>query len=97
MKALRNGITRYGAAAGDPELREAISNKIKIYNGISIKPDEVMITNGGKQAIYNLLQVIIDPGDEVLIPSPYWLSYPEIVKLAGGVPIKIASSAIKSK
>ncbi len=93
VRALRNGITKYGPAAGDPELREAISNKIKKYNGITINPDEVLITNGGKQAIYNLLQVILDPGDEVLIPSPYWLSYPEIVKLAGAVPIMIASSA----
>ena len=95
VKALRDGITRYGPAAGDPELREAISYKIKKYNGISINPDEVLITNGGKQSIYNLLQVILDPGDEVLIPSPYWLSYPEIVKLAGGVPKIIESSAEK--
>ena len=95
VKALRNGITRYGPAAGDPELREAIANKIRKFNHISISPEEVLVTNGGKQAIYNLLQIILNPGDEVLIPAPYWLSYPEIVKLAGGIPIAIKSSAEK--
>ena len=91
--ALREGITRYGPAAGDPELREAIANKMRTSNNIETKSSEVLITNGGKQAIFNLFQVIINPGDEVLIPAPYWLSYPEMVKLAGGIPIAIESSA----
>ncbi len=91
IRALHEGHTRYGPAAGDPELRQAIAEKLTNINKIRTKPDEVLITNGGKQAIYNLLQVIINQDDEVIIPGPYWLSYPEIVGLAGGVPIIIKS------
>ena len=93
IKALKDGITRYGPAAGDPQLREAIAKKLTVENNVPTEKEEVLITNGGKQAIYNLLQVILNPGEEVLIPSPYWLSYPEIVKLAGAKPISIDSSA----
>jgi len=92
LKALKDGKTRYGPAAGDPELREAIALKQSIINNVPTKPDNVLVTNGGKQAIYNLFQVVLNPGDEVLIPSPYWLSYPEITLLAGAKPIKIESS-----
>ncbi len=91
-KALRDGITRYGPAAGDPELREAIAEKLTNTNQIPTNKEEVLVTNGGKQAIYNLFQVLLNQGDEVIIPSPYWLSYPEIAKLAGGKPIAIPSS-----
>ena len=93
VKALRDGITRYGPAAGDPELREAIASKLKDCNHIPIGSDNVLVTNGGKQAIYNLFQVILNQGDEVLIPAPYWLSYPEIAFLAGAKPIPLPSSA----
>ncbi len=89
LKALKDGYTRYGPAAGDPELREAIAFKQTTKNHSPTKADNVLITNGGKQAIFNLLQIILNPGDEVLIPSPYWLSYPEIVRLAGAIPINI--------
>ncbi len=92
LKALKEGKTRYGPAAGDPELREAIAEKQSNINKIPTKAENVLVTNGGKQAIYNLLQVILNPGDEVLIPSPYWLSYPEITLLAGAKPIKIELS-----
>ena len=92
-KALEEGITRYGPAAGDPELREAIAQKLSEINNIPTKPENVLVTNGGKQAIYNLFQVILDPGDEVLIPSPYWLSYPEIARLAGAKPVIIKTKA----
>ena len=92
LKALKDGNTRYGPAAGDPELREAIALKQSIINNVPTKADNVLVTNGGKQAIYNLFQVVLNPGDEVLIPSPYWLSYPEITLLAGAKPIKIESS-----
>ncbi len=91
-KALRDGYTRYGPAAGDPELRDAIADKITKVNNIPTERENVLVTNGGKQAIFNLLQVILNPGDEVLIPSPYWLSYPEIVTLAGAKPIIIESN-----
>ena len=92
LKALKDGKTRYGPAAGDPELRELIADKQTKANGVPTKSQNVLVTNGGKQAIYNLLQVVLNPGDEVLIPSPYWLSYPEIALLAGAKPVKIYSS-----
>ncbi len=92
LKALKDGITRYGPAAGDPELREAIAQKQSNINKVPTKAENVLVTNGGKQAIYNLFQVVLNPGDEVLIPSPYWLSYPEITLLAGAKPIKVESS-----
>ena len=82
-QALRDGITRYGPAAGDPELREALAEKLSSGNGIATSPEQVLITNGGKQAIYNLFQVLLNPDDEVLLPAPYWLSYPEMAALAG--------------
>ncbi len=96
LKALKDGKTRYGPAAGDPELREAIAQKQSKVNKVPTKAENVLVTNGGKQAIYNLFQVILNPGDEVLIPSPYWLSYPEITLLAGAKPIKIKSSTNES-
>ena len=91
-EALNKGFTRYGPAAGDPELRAAIADKLTRENGVATAAQEVMITNGGKQAIYNLFQVLLNPGDQVLIPSPYWLSYPEIASLAGADVVTIPSS-----
>ena len=93
IKALKDGRTRYGPAAGDPELREAIADKLSKTNKINTTSDQVLITNGGKQAIFNLFQIILDAGDEVIIPSPYWLSYPQIVKLSGAKPIYINSTS----
>ena len=92
LRALKDGKTRYGPAAGDPDLREAIAHKQTNINKVPTKTENVLVTNGGKQAIFNLFQVVLNPGDEVLIPSPYWLSYPEITLLAGAKPIKIKSS-----
>ena len=74
IKALTDGITRYGPAAGDPDLRDAIAQKLSFENNIPTKFEQVLVTNGGKQAIYNLFQVLLNPGDEVIIPAPYWLS-----------------------
>ena len=93
IQALRDGVTRYGPAAGDPALRQAIARKITSENGLPTVAEEVLVTNGGKQAIYNLFQVLLNPGDEVLIPSPYWLSYPEMARLAGARPVSVSSSA----
>lgn len=91
--ALTDGYTRYGPAGGDPELRAAVAAKLSDENGLPTEASEVMITNGGKQAIYNLFQVLLNPGDQVLIPAPYWLSYPEIAALAGADVVTIPSSA----
>ena len=83
-EALQAGHTRYGPAAGEPALREAIANKLHKENKLTCSPDEIMVSNGAKQALYTLFQVLLDPGDEVVIPAPYWLSYPPMVHLAGG-------------
>jgi aspartate aminotransferase len=93
--ALEAGHTRYGPVAGEPALREAIAAKLSRENGIPTSASQVLVTNGGKQALYNLFQVLLDPGDEVLLPSPYWLSYPEMAQLAGASvrPIPCAASA----
>ena len=93
IKALHDGVTRYGPAAGDPELREAIADKLTQHNNIPSTATNVLVTNGGKQAIFNLFQVLLNPGDQVLIPAPYWLSYPEMARLAGAEPVVIPSSA----
>ena len=93
-RALLDGYTRYGPAGGDPELRAAVAEKLSRENGLANKPNEVMITNGGKQAIYNLFQVLLNPGDQVLIPAPFWLSYPEIAALAGADVVTVPSSAV---
>jgi aspartate aminotransferase len=83
IDALEAGHTRYGPVAGEPALREAIAAKLSEENGMPTSADQVLVTNGGKQALYNLFQVLLDPGDEVLVPSPYWLSYPEMAQLTG--------------
>jgi aspartate aminotransferase len=92
--ALEAGHTRYGPVAGEPALREAIASKMSRDNGIPTSASQVLVTNGGKQALYNLFQVLLDPGDEVLLPSPYWLSYPEMAQLAGATvrPIPCAAA-----
>jgi len=86
IKAIREGKTKYTPVVGTQALREAICRKLKNDNGLGYEPSEVVVSNGAKHSLYNILQVICNPGDEVLIISPYWLSYPEMVKLAGGVP-----------
>lgn len=80
---------RYTPTAGLPELRRAIADKTLRDSGFSVEPSQVLVTNGGKQAVYETFQVLLDPGDEVIIPAPYWTSYPEAVKLAGGVPVPV--------
>ncbi|MGJ3252592.1 MAG: pyridoxal phosphate-dependent aminotransferase [Elainellaceae cyanobacterium] len=92
-QALDRGKTRYGPAVGEPKLRQAIADKLQKDNTLCYGPDNIIVTNGGKQSLYNLIQVLIEPGDEVIIPSPYWLSYPEMVKLAGGTPVIVKTDA----
>lgn len=87
--ALSEGKTKYTPAAGIPELRQAISDKLKRGNDLSYEPNQICVTPGAKQACFNAILAVIEEGDEVIIPSPYWVSYPEMVKLAGGVPILV--------
>ena len=86
-KALDEGKTRYGAVAGELGLRKAIADKLKTKNQLNYSPEQIIVTDGGKFSLYNLMQVLIEAGDEVIIPAPYWLSYPEMVKLASGTPV----------
>src|SRR5688572_5608501 len=83
IKALNEGFTKYTAAAGIPELRQAIADKFKRENGLSYKPSQIVVSCGGKHSCYNIIMATCQEGDEVIIPAPYWLSYPEMVKLAG--------------
>lgn len=85
--ALDQGFTRYTAVPGIPELRQAVAGYFSRSYSIECRFDEVMVSNGGKQCLYNILQSMIDPGDEVLIPAPYWVSYPALVQLAQGYPV----------
>jgi aspartate/methionine/tyrosine aminotransferase len=80
---------RYTPAAGLPELRTAVAAKTARDSGYEITPDQVLITNGGKQAVYQAFASLLDPGDEVLLPAPYWTTYPEAIQLAGGVPVEV--------
>lgn len=84
---------RYTPAAGLPELREAIASKTFRDSGMSVAPSQVVVTNGGKQAVYQAFATLLDPGDEVLLPSPYWTTYPEAIALAGGVPVPVFAGA----
>ena len=84
--ALDKGYTKYVAASGLPELKKAIVKKFKKDNNLEYEPSQIIVSNGAKHSIFNALFAVINPGDEVLIPQPYWLSYPEVVKSCGGVP-----------
>ena len=84
---------RYTPTAGLPELRKAIADKTLRDSGYGVDPNQVIVTNGGKQAVYESFQILLNDGDEVIIPTPYWTSYPEAVKLAGGVPVEVFAGA----
>lgn len=90
--ALDTGKTKYGPAAGEPRLREAIARKLREENGLCYEAQNIIVTNGGKHSLFNLMLALIEAGDEVIIPAPYWLSYPEMVKLAGGTPVIVPTS-----
>ena len=87
IKAIETGFTKYTPASGTNELKAAISKKFRDFNGLDYAPEQIVVSNGGKHALTNIFNAIINEGDEVIIPAPYWLSYPEMVKLAGGVPV----------
>jgi aspartate aminotransferase len=88
-KAINEGKTKYTAVDGTPSLKQAVIDKFKRDNGFDYAPDQILVSCGGKQSFYNLAQAILDPGDEVIIPAPYWVSYPDMSILAGGVPVLI--------
>ena len=85
--ALAAGFTKYTPSSGIPELRQAIADKFQRENGLTYKPSQIIVSNGGKHSCYNVILATCEEGDEVIIPSPYWLSYPEMVKLAGAKPV----------
>ncbi|NLY86123.1 MAG: pyridoxal phosphate-dependent aminotransferase, partial [Tissierellia bacterium] len=87
IRAIREGFTRYTPASGILELKEAVCKKLSKDNSLSYEPKNIVISNGAKHSIYNALMAIINPGDEVIIAKPYWVSYPELVRLVDGVPI----------
>jgi aspartate aminotransferase len=87
VQSLKAGFTKYTPTSGTPELRQAVCKKFEEDQGLKYSPEEVVISCGAKHSLYNLIQVLCNPGDEVLIPSPYWVSYPEMVNLAGGVSV----------
>src|SRR5690625_6749969 len=80
---------RYSPAKGLPVLREAIAAKTQRDSGYAVDPNDILVTNGGKQAVYQAIAAIIDPGDEVLLPAPYWTTYPEAISLAGGTAVEV--------
>lgn len=88
-QALQDGYTKYTPVPGLPELAKAVSEKFKRDNNLDYKPEQIVVSNGAKQSIYNLCQALLDPGDEVVVFAPYWVSYWEIVKLSGGVPVPV--------
>lgn len=92
IAAINSGFTKYTAVDGIPDLKQAIINKFKRDNGLDYQPNQILVSVGGKQSVYNLCQAFINDGDEVIIPAPYWVSYPDIVLLAGGKPVIIPTT-----
>jgi len=92
IKAIKSGFTKYCPVAGTPDLKNAIIAKLKKDNGLAYFPEEIIVSNGAKHSLYNIFQAIIDDGDEVVIPAPFWVSYTDIVILAGGKPTIIQTS-----
>src|SRR5437588_544592 len=92
IAALQSGFTKYTPSSGIPELRQAISEKLAADNGLNYKPTQIIVSNGAKHACYNAILATCQPGDEVIIPAPYWVSYPDMVRLAGADPVIIPTS-----
>ena len=89
IHAIRDGFTKYTPAAGTVELKQAICKKFERFNKLHYEPNQIVVSNGGKHSLTNIFSAILNPGDEVIIPAPFWLSYPEIVRLEDGVPVII--------
>ena len=93
IAAIESGQTRYTQVDGIPELKRAVADKFRRDNGLDYDPAQILVSSGGKQSFYNLAQALLDPGDEVIIPAPYWVSYPDMVKLADGEPVIVPCPA----
>ncbi len=93
IEAIDAGFTKYTAVDGTPELKRAIIAKFQRDNGLDYTPEQILVSCGGKQSFYNLAQAVLDPGDEVVIPAPYWVSYPDMVLLAGAAPVLVQAGA----
>lgn len=94
IQAINEGFTQYTAVPGIPELLEAVASKLKRDNGLDYAPSDIIVSNGAKQSLFNLFQAVVNDGDEVIIPAPYWVTYPELVKYSGGVPVIIETDEI---
>ncbi|MDR2222078.1 MAG: pyridoxal phosphate-dependent aminotransferase [Flavobacteriaceae bacterium] len=92
IQAIKDNYSKYPPVEGYAELREAISKKFKRDNNLDYTPNQIVVSTGAKQALYNVAQVMINEGDEVVIPAPYWVSYAEIVKMSGGIPVEVATT-----
>ena len=92
VEAIHSGFTKYTPASGIDELKQAVSDKFRTFNHLEYGLDQIVISNGGKHSLTNIFTAIINDGDEVIIPAPFWLSYPEIVKLAGGIPVLVETT-----
>lgn len=92
INAMENGKTKYTAVSGIVELKEAIAKKLKKDNGLNYSKENIIVSTGAKQCLANVFSAILNPGDEVIIPSPYWISYPELIKLADGTPVFVETS-----
>src|SRR5690606_1568263 len=91
IAAIERGETKYTAVDGMPESKAAIAGKFKRENGLDYKPPQITVGTGGKQVLFNALVCTINPGDEVIVPAPYWVSYPDIVLFAGGTPVPVVA------
>lgn len=92
IKAIHDGKTKYTAVDGTPELKEAVINKFSQDNGFNYEPNQILVSSGGKQCFFNLALALLNPGDEVVIPAPYWVSYPDMVTIAEGVPVIVETT-----
>jgi aspartate aminotransferase len=91
-QAMANGYTHYPPVSGLPELRGAIAKKLQQENGLDFQAENIIVSNGAKHSLLNAILALINPGDEVLIPAPFWVSYPSMIRYAGGIPVSIPSS-----
>lgn len=89
VQAIEHNCTKYSPVPGYPQLREAIAGKLRRENGLEYSPSEILVSGGAKQSVCNAVLALVNPGDEVIIPAPYWVSYPQMVKLAGGTPVHV--------
>ena len=94
IAAIQRGFTKYTAVGGTPSLKQAVINKFKRENNLDYTAREILVSSGGKQSFFNLVLATIDSGDEVIIPAPYWVSYPDIVMLAGGIPVVVQTQIL---